>query len=719
MRHPLPLILLATFTLGLLFSLNVPLNEAPDEADHFLFVQYLVENGRLPTMHPIASDNATMEANQPPLFYALNALLVGGQEFSAPAHLPLNACYSFDPADAGRQTFYLHHTAEQFPPTSTYRAHHLARLLSVLLGTLTVATTYWLGWLVSQRRDVATLSAALVAFTPQFLFINASVNNDVLMGTLGVLIVALAVWVAQRPTLGRVILLGTAVGLGLLTKFALFAFWPLALLAVWWKFGEEKQRRGAGGLFASPRLLRRSTTLVLGLPLLIAGWLYAHNWQTYGDPLVWAVHLQAKGEQVLRTEPLRWADAAEFLSVHFRSFWGLFGWLNVQLPPWQYALYGLLMALGVAGWVRHGRQLANRWLLFPLLASAAIYASLGRYALTINWSGYQGRLAFAALGPLMVLLAIGLLGKGEFDAETQGRRDGQGLGGAWPRVGVYSVGMFLLAVWSLLGVVRPAYPPEVVYAHTVDTIPTCARFANGLWLDGYALPSPITADERVPLHLWGYATAVGSAPLRAQWVGWDGQPVGEATADLSWTAGQTISTTLLLPAPRTSDTPQQLLLTLSMGQEVAVAATTANGRVLEHPFVLARRGLISGSPIPPPAQVVDAVWADGRLRLVGYDTAVDEDDGRLTVRLVWQPLAPLPADYTTFVHLLDEEGNLLAQQDSQPWDGRYPTTLWPVGETVAETKVLRLPPHTIPPRLRIGAYVWPSGEAVGLWEETR
>ncbi len=88
MRHPLTLILLGYFLLGILFSFIVPLNEAPDEADHFLYVQYLVENGRLPTMHPIATANATMEANQPPLFYALNALFLQEQDFSAPAHCP-------------------------------------------------------------------------------------------------------------------------------------------------------------------------------------------------------------------------------------------------------------------------------------------------------------------------------------------------------------------------------------------------------------------------------------------------------------------------------------------------------------------------------------------------------------------------------------------------------------------------------------------------------
>ncbi len=144
-----------------------------------------------------------------------------------------------------------------------------------------------------------------------------------------------------------------------------------------------------------------------------------------------------------------------------------------------------------------------------------------------------------------------------------------------------------------------------------------------------------------------------------------------------------------------------------------VPATSANGRLLESPFVLARRGLVSGAPIPPPQIVLDEVW-DGRLRLVGYDAA--EEDGQLNVRLVWETLAPLPADYTTFVHVLDGAGNLIAQQDSQPWDGRYPTTLWQVGETVAEIKTIPLPPATADYTLAIGAYVV-GGELLGRWEE--
>jgi hypothetical protein len=48
-------------------------------------------------------------------------------------------------------------------------------------------------------------------------------------------------------------------------------------------------------------------------------------------------------------------------------------------------------------------------------------------------------------------------------------------------------------------------------------------------------------------------------------------------------------------------------------------------------------------------------------------------------------------DYTTFVHIVDGGGNLVAQSDSQPTNGIYPTSIWDEGEIVADRKELTLP----------------------------
>ncbi len=67
----------------------------------------------------------------------------------------------------------------------------------------------------------------------------------------------------------------------------------------------------------------------------------------------------------------------------------------------------------------------------------------------------------------------------------------------------------------------------------------------------------------------------------------------------------------------------------------------------------------------------------------------------LTVTLYWQTETPPPEDYVAFVHLLDENGAVLAQHDSPPRDGRYPTSAWRAGDMVHDPHPLSIP--TLPP----------------------
>jgi hypothetical protein len=48
-------------------------------------------------------------------------------------------------------------------------------------------------------------------------------------------------------------------------------------------------------------------------------------------------------------------------------------------------------------------------------------------------------------------------------------------------------------------------------------------------------------------------------------------------------------------------------------------------------------------------------------------------------------------DYSVFVHLRNAEGVTVAQRDTQPLDGLYPTSQWRVGETVAQPLEFGLP----------------------------
>lgn len=94
----------------------------------------------------------------------------------------------------------------------------------------------------------------------------------------------------------------------------------------------------------------------------------------------------------------------------------------------------------------------------------------------------------------------------------------------------------------------------------------------------------------------------------------------------------------------------------------------------------------------PPAQASTAIYG-GSLRLAGYDAAPAalQPGGAAEITLYWQPVGQLGADYTTFVHLVDADGNKIAQSDHQPGGVYYPTSLWKPGETLVDRHTLALP----------------------------
>jgi hypothetical protein len=97
--------------------------------------------------------------------------------------------------------------------------------------------------------------------------------------------------------------------------------------------------------------------------------------------------------------------------------------------------------------------------------------------------------------------------------------------------------------------------------------------------------------------------------------------------------------------------------------------------------------VITPTPIPGLA-----VFGD-RITLLDVDVAETRAMAGSTISLTlhWQTQAVMTTSYTVFVHLLDGEGNLVAQSDSVPGGGAHPTTNWLPGETVDDPHQLVLP----------------------------
>ncbi len=129
--------------------------------------------------------------------------------------------------------------------------------------------------------------------------------------------------------------------------------------------------------------------------------------------------------------------------------------------------------------------------------------------------------------------------------------------------------------------------------------------------------------------------------------------------------------------------------------------------------------VLFGLTAPAITQYESAV-AFGPLQLLAYDVGSPTVDG-LPVRLIWQAqTSPIPADYTIFLHLYltgQTDAAPLAQRDSMPCAGGYPTTRWQAGEVVIDDHWLPLPEEATGDMvLALGLYAWPSLERLTLSE---
>jgi hypothetical protein len=118
-----------------------------------------------------------------------------------------------------------------------------------------------------------------------------------------------------------------------------------------------------------------------------------------------------------------------------------------------------------------------------------------------------------------------------------------------------------------------------------------------------------------------------------------------------------------------------------------------------------------------PLHASQATW-EGGITLQGYSTAESPVPLGQIIRLdlVWQ--ATQQATQTVkdrlkvFVHLLDGQGQVVSQRDSEPVAGTRPTTSWQPDEVIIDKYGLRLPTG-LPPgeyRIVVGLYLPETGE---------
>lgn len=497
-KHNLPCLLLAILLLAYVvlaawYSLTIPLGEAPDEVPHFTYVRYLAQHRHLPTT------TEEHEAFQPPLYYALGAVLISGVEDEPDAPFVVRANAHYDVTDPlAPQNLLLHSAVETWPYRGWALAWHLVRLLSIALGAVTVWAVYHLGRVLFPTRPAITLTmAALTAFTPQFLFMSAVINNDNAATAFSALLLwqmaALLHDTERAQFWKRSALLGLLLGLGLLSKANLIAMLPVVGLAIL-VAGLRLARSGPrlGSVF---RGILVSLLLAFGLAGLLAGWYFVRNWQLFGDPMGWSflLEINARREGPLTLDVLAW-----LFKGTFRSFW--LGWIGIAFDEVVYWIIGLACLVGIAGFVawllRRWRTLpgGTRWTLILLAFHAAItLGSLVQWTATVLGTD-QGRLLYPILPAVMLVVAAG------WAWWARGRAQPWVLGGL-------AAGMLCLAILTPIRYIGPVHAPApaATEAELNAAMPLNVDWGN-VRLLGYRLENnQVRPGERLELYLYWQA----------------------------------------------------------------------------------------------------------------------------------------------------------------------------------------------------------------------
>ncbi len=711
-RRWLLVVLAAHLLLGLVYAWATPIFEAPDEGTHFAVVHWLATGHALPVQDPGAEDGPWhQEGSQPPLYYALAAALVSVIDMGdfEQLYVPYPFTGVGVPGTLHGVNLYRHPLAPQ-RLAGTLLAVTLVRGFSLLLSLGTVALTYTLALaLFPDRAWLALLAAALVAFNPMALFINASVNNDNLLMPASTAALLLTVRLMQPNRPRRVwllVALGVVLGLAALTKISGLVLWPVAGLGV--LIGEL--RRGRRVLSSLPAL-----TLTFGLALLICAWWYWRNFQLYGEWLGLNTMVAVAG-------PRPAIGLFDLLVSEWRgfvlSFWAVFGAFTILPAMWVQLFYDGLVLLALAG----GAFVVLRRPVRPsaeslLLALFCVLTLAGVVRWTMQTSASQGRLLFGAIAPLSIFLAAGILAANRPLLRLRAGRE-------WVKgfALTVSAGLALVAGVIPVAYIAPRYIPARPLAEAAlpaDLRPVHAVFADAIELVGYTASDepvrpgealavtlywralkPMTKDYALALHLLGRAAAeVGRL---------DTWPGGGLAATSQWLPGTLMADTYYLPVANDAVLPTRLSLDLYFWDEDSLEPLprrALDGSELPGVTLAVGRAVPASAVAVTPENPSHSRFEHG-LELVGYDVSAD---GALYLTLYWKLAGdqPVPADYTVFVHLVDEQGSLIVEPaDGPPVEGAWPTSAWLPGQVVVDTRLVALPPNLHPGRydVRVGLY---------------
>jgi hypothetical protein len=367
-------------------------------------------------------------------------------------------------------------------------------------------------------------------------------------------------------------------------------------------------------------------------------------------------------------------------------------------------------------WQAHTVLPSHTFLTLVLTSADGKRSTSTNHPLIVSWFPGEGVAAYqASLGILPVRLPPGMI-PGEYSTRVRPFwLDAEGRWQEWPGVDALSTGTITVL-------------PDTHFRRQMsanEVAPLLPLHAGPLALRAWRL-----SDQKVrpgdPLEvemLWQVQRPL-EQDLYGQIRFWGGdgrglltspEPLFQTAFDPSWPPGILLRSRHVVRAPRgEGDQHYWLELRLWDGEEQQNWFPTG-WLILGSAQVVDR----SHRYAPPEDAVAQAIQLGNLATLAGHSLLPGSLCGHalLDLSLYWRVIGETDTRYQVFVHLVDEEGRMLAQHDSIPGSGELPTDLWILDEVIADPHWLVIPDDRAAAFwLRIGLYDPATGERLPVIE---
>ncbi len=662
-NHWIAAVLIGVFTVLATAHTLIPIFEGPDEIAHYRYVRYLAENRALPP--PAGLERG--QYHQAPLYYALAAPVLAVVDDADFEQIAANENpyfgVSFNVPGNDNKAIFLHTAREDFPYTGsgTALAAHLIRLVSVACGVVTMIAAYGVFRLLWPGRAVIQLTAlGLLATWNQFIYTASVINNDALLIALATVSLYVLLWAVKNgPSWRWAGVFGLVLGLALLSKSSALVLGFFVGVTV----------------VLQPRFWRY-VPLILVVCFGLAGFWYARNWMLVGDFTGMNAMAETWSSEMIMPDNSSNLRVGLVRSGYaYQTAWNRLGSGAISLPPPVYRVFDGLVLLAGGGLlvrlVRHIRsggrayQTRRQQIVVTVLVFTLIWWPMLIYFAGLAYSGNQGRYLLTAIVGWAALLTWGLL--------------------AWiPRrfKAVAGTGLVLaagaLAAVTYAGYVLPAYRP---LPSDVSADAPLYRYEDVAELLAVEQASDTVAGREhttITLHwralrpaereLLTYVHSLESEAIRR-----DSYPGTGTLRATEWERGQQWAERFVIRRAETAAPQQQVTLLAGLydpAADAALPATTPKGET-----VIPEVGTLTIQGEPEP---FEAAYIFGQTIGLAQPTVSGGE-----VCLSWSARGDVSTNYAVYVHARTAGGEIVAQQDHRPKDGRYPTSGWLPGEVVS------------------------------------